>query len=110
MHHMQHMSQGRACLQVHVHGLNLDFLACGLALCMTLLLILGTRETSLFNLGTPPPRIAAEPWLRQPVPAMSLPSSMLLHACKLAACHALMPASSLTGIARHAGIVPRLTG
>ena len=39
------------CLQVHVHGLDLDFLACGLALAMTLLLILGTRETSLFNLG-----------------------------------------------------------
>ena len=41
-------------LQVHIHGLDLDFLAFGLALGMTFLLILGTHETSLFNLGAKP--------------------------------------------------------
>ena len=40
-------------VQVHTHGLDLDFLAFGLALALTVLLILGTHETSLFNLGTP---------------------------------------------------------
>jgi len=40
-------------VQVHVGGLDLDFLAFGLALALTVLLILGTHETSLFNLGTP---------------------------------------------------------
>lgn len=38
-------------LQVHTSGLDLDFLAFGLSLGLTLLLILGTHETSLFNLG-----------------------------------------------------------
>ncbi|CAL8464071.1 g3606 [Coccomyxa elongata] len=37
-------------LQVHTSGLDLDFLAFGLSLGLTLLLILGTHETSLFNL------------------------------------------------------------
>ena len=40
-------------VQVHAGGLDLDFLAFGLALALTVLLILGTHETSLFNLGTP---------------------------------------------------------
>ena len=40
-------------VQVHTGGLDLDFLAFGLALALTVLLILGTHETSLFNLGTP---------------------------------------------------------
>lgn len=39
-------------LQVHTaNGLSLDFLAFGLSLALTVLLILGTHETSLFNLG-----------------------------------------------------------
>ena len=39
-------------LQVHTaDGLSLDFFAFGLALALTVLLILGTHETSLFNLG-----------------------------------------------------------
>ncbi len=37
-------------LQIHTHGLDLDPLACGLALAMTALLILGTHETAVFNL------------------------------------------------------------
>ncbi len=42
-------------LQVHTSGgLDLDFLAFGLSLGLTLLLILGTHESSLFNLGAPP--------------------------------------------------------
>lgn len=42
-------------LQVHLpNGLDLDFLAFGLSLGLTLLLILGTHETSLFNLGEAP--------------------------------------------------------
>ena len=42
-------------LQVHTSsGLSLDFLAFGLSLGLTLLLILGTHETSLFNLGATP--------------------------------------------------------
>ena len=39
-------------MQVHTEGgLALDFLAFGLSLALTALLILGTHETSLFNLG-----------------------------------------------------------
>ena len=39
-------------MQVHTEGgLALDFLAFGLSLALTGLLILGTHETSLFNLG-----------------------------------------------------------
>lgn len=39
-------------LQVHTAGgLDLDFLAFGLSLALTVLLIFGTHETSLFNLG-----------------------------------------------------------
>ena len=39
-------------LQVHTgNGLSLDFLAFALSLALTVLLILGTHETSLFNLG-----------------------------------------------------------
>jgi hypothetical protein len=46
----------RTDLQIHTSGgLDLDFLAFGLSLALTLLLILGTQETSLFNLGMATP-------------------------------------------------------
>ena len=46
-------------VQVHTaNGLSLDFFAFGLSLALTVLLILGTHETSLFNLGMSSPSSA----------------------------------------------------